>query len=156
MIVMAIAVIVMGVRVPGFIDETIRTCVSDLWSELMDKVFNKAVRTVEYLNESILEVTRDDFKDVCLYLSDEKHALLRLMFATDERERDGLFRVTVVFTVPGMDRFFLVVLPVKESDPRFPSLTPHHPRCPLVRARDHGYVRPHPARPSGPAQTCFP
>jgi formate hydrogenlyase subunit 3/multisubunit Na+/H+ antiporter MnhD subunit len=27
MIVMAIAVVVMGVRVPGFIDETIRTCV---------------------------------------------------------------------------------------------------------------------------------
>ena len=93
----------------------------------MDMVFNKAVRTVEYLNESILEVKRDDFKDVCLYLSDERHALLRLMFATDERERDGLFRVTVVFTVPGMDRFFLVVLPVKGSDPRFPSLTPHIP-----------------------------
>jgi hypothetical protein len=27
MIVMAISVIVMGVRVPGFIDDTIRTCV---------------------------------------------------------------------------------------------------------------------------------
>jgi Ni,Fe-hydrogenase III large subunit/Ni,Fe-hydrogenase III component G len=93
----------------------------------MDKVFKKAVRTVDYLNESILEFTRDDFKDVCLYLSEERHALLRLMFATDERERDGQFRVSAVFSVPGMDRFFRIVLPVMESDPRFPSLTPHIP-----------------------------
>ena len=39
MIVMAIAVIVMGVRVPGFIDETIRYLRTDLRSELMEKVF---------------------------------------------------------------------------------------------------------------------
>jgi Ni,Fe-hydrogenase III large subunit/Ni,Fe-hydrogenase III component G len=93
----------------------------------MDMMFNKAVRTADYLNESILEVRREDFKDTCLYLSDKKHALLRLMFATDERERDGSFRVSAVFSIPGMDRFFRVVLPVKESDPWFPSLTPHIP-----------------------------
>ncbi len=93
----------------------------------MEKVFAKAVTTAEYLNESSLEVRRDDFKDICRHLSEEKHALLRLMFATDERERDGLFRVSAVFSVPGLDRFFRIVLPVKGSDPRFPSITPSIP-----------------------------
>jgi hypothetical protein len=99
----------------------------------MDMVFNKAVRTVDYLNESILEVRRDDFKNVCLYLSEEKHALLRLMFATDERERDGLFRVSAVFSIPGMDRFFRIVLPVRNPISVSVADTAH-PRCPLVRA----------------------
>jgi hydrogenase-4 component G len=93
----------------------------------MDTLFAKAVSIAEYLNETSLEVKRDDFKDICRYLSEERHAVLRLMFATDERERDGLFRVHAVFTVPGVDRFFHIVLPVKEPDTRFPSLTPHIP-----------------------------
>jgi Ni,Fe-hydrogenase III large subunit/Ni,Fe-hydrogenase III component G len=94
---------------------------------MMDTILTKAIKTTERLNEFYLEVRRDDFKDVCLYLSDELHALLRVMFATDERERDGLFRVYAVFTVPGTDRFLFIVLSVKEDDPRFPSITPHIP-----------------------------
>jgi Ni,Fe-hydrogenase III large subunit/Ni,Fe-hydrogenase III component G len=93
----------------------------------MEKVLKKAVTVVERLNESYLEVRRDDFRDVCRYLSGEMHGLLRLLFATDERERDGVFRVYAVFSVPGVDRFFIIVLPVSGDDPRFPSLTPHIP-----------------------------
>lgn len=93
----------------------------------MEKLFNKAVAIVERLNESYLEVRAEDFTDLCGYLDDTLHAVLRLMFATDEREKDGLFRIYVVFSIPGKDRFFLIVLPVRGSDPRFPSITPRVP-----------------------------
>ncbi len=49
------------------------------------------------------------------------------MFATDERGKDGVFRIYTVFTIPGADRFILIVLPVLPSDPRFPSITPRIP-----------------------------
>ncbi|HUJ17492.1 MAG TPA: NADH-quinone oxidoreductase subunit C [Nitrospirota bacterium] len=93
----------------------------------MDRVLKKAVTVVEHLNETYLEVKPDDFRDVCRYLSEELHGLLRLMFATDERERDGVFRVYAVFSVPGVDRFFIIVRSVSGDDPRFSSLTPHVP-----------------------------
>ena len=49
------------------------------------------------------------------------------MFATDERERDGLFRIYAVFTIPGTDRF-LRHRPAGEGERSpFPSLTPHIP-----------------------------
>ncbi len=93
----------------------------------MDDVFDKSVKTVEQLNESYLEVREDDFTGVCKQLFSEKNALLRAMFAADEREKDGMFRVYTVFSVPGNDRFIIIVLPVSATDPKFPSLTPHIP-----------------------------
>jgi len=93
----------------------------------MEKNLNKAVTIVERLNESYIEVRAEDFKDLCGYFDDTLHAILRVMFATDEREKDGQFRIYVVFSVPGKDRFFIIVLPVLELDPRFPSITPRVP-----------------------------
>ncbi|HUI45492.1 MAG TPA: NADH-quinone oxidoreductase subunit C [Nitrospirota bacterium] len=89
----------------------------------MERIRKKAVKTWEYLNESSFEVRMDDFKDVCRHLYEDLHAILRVMFACDEREKDGLFRIYTVFDLPGHDRFFIIVLPVRESDHRFPSLT---------------------------------
>jgi len=93
----------------------------------MEKIVKKAVKTEERLNESYFEVGADDFRDVCRYLCEDHSSILRLMFACDEREKDGLFRVYAVFSVPGADRFIIIVLPVKESDRRFPSLTQYIP-----------------------------
>jgi Ni,Fe-hydrogenase III large subunit/Ni,Fe-hydrogenase III component G len=89
----------------------------------MEKVLKHAIRTTEHLNESYIEVKHDDFRNVCHYLSEDLHALMRLMFATDEREKDGVFKIYVVFSVPGADRFFIIVLSVKPDEARFPSLT---------------------------------
>ncbi len=93
----------------------------------MEKLLRKALNVTAQRNESYIEVRRDDFKESCLYLYQERHALLRMMFATDEREKDGVFRIYVVFSVPGTDRFFIIVLPVSEADSSFPSITPSVP-----------------------------
>ncbi|GAB4543551.1 MAG: NADH-quinone oxidoreductase subunit C [Thermodesulfovibrionia bacterium] len=89
----------------------------------MEWVIKKAVRTKEQLNELYLEVKKEDFKDICIYMSYKKQAMLRLMFATDERAIDNRFRIYTVFSIPGIDRFYIVVLPVKEDEPGFPSIT---------------------------------
>ncbi len=93
----------------------------------METIIKKAVSVVERLNEVSVETRADTFEELCRYFDETLHALLRVMFATDEREKDGLFRIYVVFSVPGKDRLFLVVLPIPASAPRFPSLTPHIP-----------------------------
>jgi Ni,Fe-hydrogenase III large subunit/Ni,Fe-hydrogenase III component G len=93
----------------------------------MESILNKMRSRRDHLNEVYLEVDIADFREVCHELHVKKHALLRLMFATDERQKDGSFRIYVVFTVPGSDTFTFVVLPVKEDAPTFPSLTPMMP-----------------------------
>ena len=93
----------------------------------MERILNKGRNRRDHLNEVTVEVDIADFRDVCHGLLVKQHALLRLMFATDERERDGLFRIYVVFSVPGSDTFTIIVLPVKEDTPSFPSLTPMIP-----------------------------
>ncbi len=90
---------------------------------MMEKILKKAVKTKEYLNEIYIEVARNDFKEVSVYLCDKKNAILRLMFATDEREIDETFKLYAVFSVPGIDRFFIIVLSLKEDDLTFPSIT---------------------------------
>lgn len=93
----------------------------------MEWVIKKSLRTKEHLNELYLEVKREDFKDICIYMSYRKQAMLRLMFATDERSIDGRFRIYTVFSIPGVDKFYIVVLPVEADDPSFPSITKQIP-----------------------------
>jgi Ni,Fe-hydrogenase III large subunit/Ni,Fe-hydrogenase III component G len=90
---------------------------------MMENVFKKAVTTREHGNEVYFEVRKEDFRDVCVALSAGQHALLRLMFATDERQKDGFFRIYAVFSIPGIDKFFFIVLPVEKNESSFPSLT---------------------------------
>ncbi|HXY54766.1 MAG TPA: NADH-quinone oxidoreductase subunit C [Nitrospirota bacterium] len=90
---------------------------------MKESVFRKAVSTREHRNEVYIEVRKEDFKDVCAQLHARQHARLRLMFATDERQKDGHFRVYVVFSAPGEDRFYFIVLPLAEQESSFPSIT---------------------------------
>jgi Ni,Fe-hydrogenase III large subunit/Ni,Fe-hydrogenase III component G len=89
----------------------------------MKNISRKAVATRTYLNEQYIEVMEKDFRNICMYLYLEKGALLRLMFASDERETDGTFKIYTVFSLPGIDKFFIIVLPVKGEYPAFPSIT---------------------------------
>ena len=89
----------------------------------METIVKKAVSTRELRNEVYLEVKKEDFKDICAHLKTKQQALLRLMFATDERGRDGHFRIYAVFSIPGRDQFYFIVLPVSEQEPSFPSIT---------------------------------
>ena len=88
----------------------------------MESILRKAKRTVEQGNEVYLEVAREDFRKSCVFFYEKKRAFLRLMFATDEREIGGEFKVYAVFSIPGRDRFYIVVLAVEEGNPSFPSL----------------------------------
>ena len=89
----------------------------------MELILKKSITTREHLNEVYLEVKKEDFKDVCVQFFTKKHAILRLMFAADERKQDGSFKVYVVFSVPGIDKFHIVVLSLAEQDHSFPSIT---------------------------------
>ncbi len=94
----------------------------------MERIMNKAVSTVEQGNELYVEVTAGDFRELCAHLFEDRHALLRVMFATDERQKDGVFRIYAVFTVPGRTRFVILVLPVKSRM----RLSLHNTRCLLL------------------------
>ncbi len=89
----------------------------------MEKLFAKAAGRREIRNEVYLEYNKEDFKDACVRLFTGRHALLRLMFAADERQKDGCFRVYAVFSVPGADKFYFITLPLKDGDSSFPSIT---------------------------------
>jgi Ni,Fe-hydrogenase III large subunit/Ni,Fe-hydrogenase III component G len=93
----------------------------------MERVFRKATRVRENLNEVYIEVRREDFREICYYFFNGEKAFLRTMFAADEREIDGMFRVYAVFSIPNIDKFFIVVLSLKEDDAVFPSITPNVP-----------------------------
>ena len=71
----------------------------------MEKVIKRSITTKKYLNETYIEVRREDFRDACMFLYQNGEAILRVMFATDERQIDGTFRVYAVFSVPGKDEF---------------------------------------------------
>ncbi len=93
----------------------------------MERVLNKAIKIKEHLNEQYLEVKKDDFKDACVYLYQQRHAILRLMFAADERQIDETFKIYAVFSIPGIDKFFIIVLSVRDNVFTFPSITKEIP-----------------------------
>lgn len=88
----------------------------------MERLKNRAIRIIEHLNEVYIEVKKEDFKETCLYLWETKRAILRLMFATDERDIQNGFRVYVVFSIPGIDRFYIVYISLRD-ELSFPSIT---------------------------------
>ncbi|MDH4162397.1 MAG: NADH-quinone oxidoreductase subunit C [Nitrospirota bacterium] len=81
----------------------------------------------EFRNEVYLEYGAADFHDVCCSLVKDHRALLRLMFGTDERLRDGSFRIYAVFSIPGQDRFLIPVLQLGDKESSFPSITSEVP-----------------------------
>jgi len=89
----------------------------------MDLLQKKTVATWVYLNERYHEVAWHDFHEVCVFLTMRQHAILRVLFACDERERDGAFRIYAVFSVPGRDLFTVIVLPLRGGETSFPSIT---------------------------------
>jgi Ni,Fe-hydrogenase III large subunit/Ni,Fe-hydrogenase III component G len=92
-------------------------------SEVMERVLKRLINKKQHLNEVYIEVLKKDFKDACMYLYQGGEAILRTMFAADEREIDGTFKVSSVFSVPGNDEFSIIYTSLSEDDLCFPSLT---------------------------------
>ena len=77
------------------------------------------------------------------------------MFATDERERDGVFRIYAVFSVPGTDRSTASSSrPGRRTISRSPRSRLISPPPIGMNARSGACSPSHPAGPSGPAQAC--
>lgn len=93
----------------------------------METIVGKALAVREHLNEQYIEVMEEDFRDACVHLHQKRQAILRLMFAADERRIDNSFRIYAVFSIPGLDRFYIIVLPLKNGVTAFPSITPFIP-----------------------------
>lgn len=93
----------------------------------MEKVLKRLIRTKRYLNEVYIEVRKKDFRDACLYLYQNGEAILRVMFATDERQIDGTFKIYAVFSIPGRDEFFIIYISLEPDDLSFPALTNNIP-----------------------------
>jgi len=93
----------------------------------MEKVLKRLINKKQNLNEVYIEVRKKDFKDACIYLYQNGEAILRVMFATDERQIDSTFKIYAVFSVPGKDEFFIIYISLAEDDLSFPSITNNIP-----------------------------
>jgi len=93
----------------------------------MEKVLKRAINTKKHLNEVYLEVRKEDFRDACIYLYRNGESILRVMFAVDEREIDGMFRIYAVFSSPGKDEFTILYITLKEEELSFPTITNNIP-----------------------------
>ena len=89
----------------------------------MERVLKRLINKKQYLNEVYIEVLKKDFKDACMYLYQGGKAILRTLFAADEREIDGMFKIYSVFSVPGKDEFSIIYISLSENDLSFPSIT---------------------------------
>ena len=103
------------------------------------------MKTRDHLNERYIHVNKDDFKDTCVYLYGKKRAVLRLMFATDERETEGAFNVYTVFSIPGIDRFDIVVLSRRKTTSPSP-LSPRKSLQPTGMSGRYGICSASPRR----------
>jgi Ni,Fe-hydrogenase III large subunit/Ni,Fe-hydrogenase III component G len=93
----------------------------------MEKLLKRLINKKQNLNEVYIEVRKKDFKDACIYLYKNCEAILRAIFATDERQIDGTFKIYAVFSVPGKDEFSIIFISLAEDDLSFPSITNNIP-----------------------------
>jgi Ni,Fe-hydrogenase III large subunit/Ni,Fe-hydrogenase III component G len=89
----------------------------------MEKALKRSINIKRHLNEVYIEVQKKDFKDACIYLYQNGEAILRTMFAADERRIDGSFKIYSVFSVPGKDNFSIIYTSLSGDDLSFPSIT---------------------------------
>ncbi|MDP3104197.1 MAG: NADH-quinone oxidoreductase subunit C [Candidatus Methanoperedens sp.] len=73
-------------------------------------------------NETYLTINKDDAVHICDYLYHTLRSPLLSMFATDERARDGCFKIHYVFSCKG-DAFIIIQIKIEEKLPKFATLT---------------------------------
>jgi len=78
-------------------------------------------------NEEYREVGIDEFRDYCVSLNESGNFIFRLMFASDERRGEGCFKVYVVFSESGSDRFRIPFTRLAGDTLSYRSLTPDIP-----------------------------
>ncbi len=74
-------------------------------------------------NEAYLTVEKDAAVKLCDHIYHHFNAPLVSLFATDERKKDGQFKVHYVFSLDRDDAFIIIRINVDEKTPYYPSLT---------------------------------
>jgi Ni,Fe-hydrogenase III large subunit/Ni,Fe-hydrogenase III component G len=74
-------------------------------------------------NEVYKEVEESEFRSHCIALCRGNKSILRLMFATDERETDNCFKIYAVFSEKGKDIFHIPFFKLQEDNLTFRSIT---------------------------------
>ncbi len=78
-------------------------------------------------NEEYRELGIDEFRDYCVSLNESGNFIFRLMFASDERQGEGYFKVYVVLSETGSDRFHIPFIRLAGDALSYRSLTPDIP-----------------------------
>ncbi len=78
-------------------------------------------------NEEYRELRTAEFRDHCVSLNESGDFIFRLMFASDERQGEGCFKVYVVFSEAGGDRFHIPFIRLGGDALSYRSLTPDIP-----------------------------
>jgi len=86
--------------------------------EFRSNVFDETVSN----NEHYLTVRKEEAVRICDYLYHRLDFPLISVFATDERAKDGCFRIHYMFSCKG-DTFIIIKIKVEETSPGFATLT---------------------------------
>ncbi len=96
---------------------------SEEYIEAIRKEFGNLILDVKVSNnETYLTIKKNNAVHICDYLYHTLKSPLLLMFATDERVRDGCFKIHYVFSCKG-DSFIIIQIKVEEKLPKFATLT---------------------------------
>jgi Ni,Fe-hydrogenase III large subunit/Ni,Fe-hydrogenase III component G len=74
-------------------------------------------------NEKYIEVGWNEFANYCNSLYKKSNVILRLMFATDEREIDNWFKIYAVFSEQGKDIFYIPFFKLRGVNLKYQSIT---------------------------------
>ncbi len=78
-------------------------------------------------NEKYIELDEAGFRDRCISMNNSGKSAVRLMFAADERNIDGSFKIFMVFSETGSDMFHIPFFKLTGNSPSYRSLTPDIP-----------------------------
>src|SRR3989338_2907394 len=92
-------------------------------TEKIKKYISQDTKIELYGNIALFEVSVSKIIETVHELHDDKHLVLKLITATDEREENGCFKIWYVFGAPKENIFIIPYIKLKNTF-EFPSLTP--------------------------------
>lgn len=89
----------------------------------IDQYLPKNTHADWFNHSAVFEVPVEDIKDVVTNFCDNEKLSLKLITATDEREKNGCFKIWYIFGVPKENVFIVPFIQLKNTE-EFPSMTP--------------------------------
>ena len=89
---------------------------------IIEKYFPGEKGVISHGNLLTCEFDTDDILNVCSFFYREHHLPLKTIFATDDREPSGYFKIFYVFGVPGENIFLAPFILVKKEFPSIVSI----------------------------------